>query len=150
MSKRGKEIKMDLSENYNIVYGTVDNKNAQAIYINISAWGEPTINDDTINYGRIISRLGKCVKQSTYNNIKNNHLSNFYSDRTIVDLDMRESGVKFGKRSFMNCEITIFRKDINNGVINDEPVTQLLTDIINESIDCLNSFKHFNFNKKKN
>lgn len=151
MTKRGKEIKMDLSPSYNIVCGTVDNKNAKAVYINISAWGEPTSEDD-VDYGRVISRLCKCVRQSTYNNLKANHSDTFYPDRTIVDLDMRESGVKFGKRSFMNCEMTIFQKHMNesNGSINEGPTPELLEDIVKEAVSCLDGFENFSFNRKKN
>ena len=149
MTKRGKEVKMDISPNYNIVCGTVDNKNAKAIYVNISAWGEPTL-DDEMDYGRVIGRLNKCVKQSTYNHLKREHQDSFYVDRTIVDLDMRESGVKFGKRSFMNCEITMFQKNSNNSAINDGPTPEILEDIVNEAISCLNGFKNFNFKRKKN
>lgn len=150
MTKRGKEIKMDLSPNYNIVCGTVDNKNAKAIYVNISAWGEPTSEEEK-DYGRVISRLSKCVRQSTYNHLTEKHSTTFYPDRTIVDLDMRESGVRFGKRSFMNCEMTIFQKHLNdNGSINDGPTPELLEDIVMEAVTCLNNFDHFSFNKKKN
>lgn len=149
MTKRGKEIKMDLSPNYNIVCGTVDNKNTKAIYINISAWGEPT-SEDELDYGRIIGRLNKCVRQSTFNYLKEEHPDRFYADRTIVDLDMRESGVRFGKRSFMNCEMTIFQNNSNNGAINDGPTPEILESIVNEAVTCLDSFNHFSFNRKKN
>lgn len=150
MSKRGKEIKMDLSPSYNIVCGTVDNKNAKAVYVNISAWGEPT-SEEELDYARVISRLSKCVRQSTFNHLKTNHSHDFYSDRTIVDLDMRDSGVKFGKRSFMNCEMTIFQKHIDesNGSINDGPTPELLESIVNEAVGCLDDFEYFSFNKKK-
>lgn len=151
MSKRGKEIKIATHQNYNIVCGTVDNKNAKAVYINISAWGEPNTADD-LDYGRIISKLNKCVKQSTYNYLFKNHSDTFYADRTIVDLDMRESGIKVGKRSFMNCEMTLFQK-INkesNGSINDGQISEILNGIINEAVSCLESFEHFDFDKKKN
>ena len=77
MSKRGKEIKIELSPNYNIVCGTVDNKDNKSLYINISAWGEPT-KEIELNYGRIISRLSKCVKQSTYNYITDNLVDKYY------------------------------------------------------------------------
>lgn len=149
MTKRGKELKMDLSPNYNIVCGTVDNKNAKAIYVNISAWGEPTSEEEK-DYGRVISRLNKCVRQSTYNHLNDKHPDSFYADRTIVDLDMRESGVRFGKRSFMNCEMTIFQKHSDNGAINEGPTPELLENIINEAVTCLDSFDSFTFNKKKN
>jgi len=149
MSKRGKEVKMDLSPNYNIVCGTVDNKNAKAIYVNISAWGEPT-SDKDMDYGRVISKLNKCVRQSTYNHLVGKHPNKFYSDRTIVDLDMRESGVRFGKRSFMNCEMTIFQKHSNNSTINGGATPELLSSIISEAVTCLDNFNQFTFNKKKN
>jgi hypothetical protein len=148
MKKRGKELKMDLSDNYNIVYGTVDNKNAKAIYINISAWGEPT-QEEVVDYGRIIGRLSKCVKQSTYNYLNINYNKEFHADRSITDLDMRESGIRFGKRSFMNCEITIFQKEIIES-INNDVTSEVLTNIVNEAIDCLDKFEYFSFNKKKN
>ena len=64
---------------------------------------------------------------------------------------MRESGIKFGKRSFMNCEMTIFQKHLNeNGSINAGPTPELLEDIVKEAVSCLDDFEYFSFNKKKN
>ena len=148
MTKRGKEIKMNLSDNFNIVCGTEDNKNVKSIYINLSAWGEPTKEDET-NYDRVISRLAKCVKQSTYNYLKENYADRFLVDRTIVDLDMRESGISFGKRSFMNCEITVYQKESSES-INDEITLGILTKIIQSSVACLDDFEYFKFHQKKN
>lgn len=148
MTKRGKEIKMNLSDNYNIVCGTVDNKNAKSIYINLSAWGEPT-KDEDINYDRVISKLSKCVKQSTYNYLKTNYSDKFFTERTIVDLDMRESGITFGKRSFMNCELTIYQKEISES-INDGITQEVLSKIIESAVNCLDDFEYFNFYQKKN
>ena len=149
MQKRGKELKMDLSDNYNVVCGTVDNKDARAIYINISAWGEPTEDDESINYGRVISKLSKCVKQSTFNYLDENFNDRFYPKRSIVDLDMRESGIRYGKRSFMNCEITIYQKDYDE-MINEGTTPEILSDIVESAIECLDEFDHFKFFKKKN
>jgi hypothetical protein len=51
----------------------------------------------------------------------------FNKDRTIVDLDIRESGIKFGKRSFMGCELTLF---ISEEIpVNTDIMKTLLTDI---------------------
>lgn len=150
MTKRGKELKFQISDDYNIVCGTVDSKDAKAVYVNISAWGEPT-SDKELNYGRVISRLAKCVKQSIYNYLKEEESHNFYCDRTIVDLDMRESGIKYGKRSFMNCEITIYQKSINDetGEPNEGIDKEVFHGIIIEAIDCLNQFDYFDFYRKK-
>ena len=52
--KRGKEVKINLPYQYNVITGTVDNKNPKAIYIQISAWGKPKENGDSKNYDSII------------------------------------------------------------------------------------------------
>ena len=39
--KRGKEIKLNLPYEYNVISGAVDNRNPESIYIQISAWGKP-------------------------------------------------------------------------------------------------------------
>ena len=105
--KTGKEIKTELFKNYNIVYGSVNNKNPKAVYINISSWGLP-VNKDESNYIRIIKDINKKVKQTLYNYILNNLQDTFIKEQSIVDLDIRKSGIKFGKRSFINCEITLY------------------------------------------
>lgn len=147
MNKRGKEIKLDLSPNYKISCGTVNNKNAKAIFINITAWGEPTI-DEELNYNRIISSLGKCIKQSIYNEVVDNHSSSFNVNRTIVDMDMRESGIKYGKSSFMNCEITLFQED-DVKPVTDEDLLKTISILISKGIECIDDFEYFKFNKTK-
>ena len=53
--KRGKEITLDVSSNYKVKLGTVDNKNSKSIYISLSAWGELLPTNDIINYDGVIS-----------------------------------------------------------------------------------------------
>ena len=105
--KTGKEIKLKSFKDYNVVFGSVNNKNPKAMYISISAWAEP-LNESGINYSRGISSINKKIKQVLFNEFNSNRDSDFDKDRTIIDLDIRESGIRFGKRSFMNCEITLF------------------------------------------
>lgn len=148
MTKRGKEIKLDASQDYNIVYGTVDNKNPKSIYINISAWGEPLVENE-LNYGRIISGLSKQIKQTLYDFIKFKYKDSIMFDRNIVDLDMRESGVQYGKRSFMNCEITLFQT--GELPIHEGKLAEALEDVIDEIIiGALDFTPYFKFHKKKN
>ena len=108
--KTGKEIKINDFKNYKIVFGSVNNKHPKTIYINISAWAEPSTDDEDNNYNRIIKDFHKKIKQHLYNFFDNNPdlTSDFVKEKTIVDLDIRESGIKFGKKSFINCEITLF------------------------------------------
>jgi len=142
--KRGKEIKMSLSDNYNVVSGTVDNKNPKALYINVSAWGEPT-QEEELDYGKIIRNLNKQVRKSLYNNLDESH---FLRDKSIVDLDMRESGVMFGKRSFMSCEVTLYQTE--ERPINTDDMVEELKTITNSMIEgVFDSHDYFAFHKTK-
>jgi hypothetical protein len=70
-------------------------------------------------------------------------------DRTIVDLDIRESGIRFGKRSFMNCEITLF---LNSEIpVNSELMKPRLDEALKMVIEStLDDNRVFKFYKKKN
>jgi len=144
--KRGKEIKLDYIpfDQYNVVCGTVDNKNPKAVYISMSAWGEPH-DDSEVNYDRVIRNLHKKVKQTLFDYMNTDR---FHEEKTIVDLDMRESGIAFNKRSFMNCEVTLYQ--VGELPINDDS----MLDAIEEITQCLIDFvfdnnDYFQFHKKK-
>ena len=146
--KTGKELKIDTFKNYNIVFGSVNNKHPKAVYINISAWAEPQSETD-VNYNRTIRDLHKKVKQSIYNCFLADKYSDFMKDRTIVDFDIRESGIRFGKRSFMNCEITLF---LNSEIpVNSELMKPRLDEALKMIIEStLDDNRVFKFYKKKN
>jgi hypothetical protein len=146
--KTGKEVKVATFKNYNVVYGSVNNKHSKAVYINISAWAEPK--DEYIDsYNRVIRELNKKIKQSVYNLLNKDTNSEFIKDRTIVDLDIRESGIKFGKRSFTNCELTLFIK--NEIPVNSEIMRPMLDDVTEMLLnDVFNNNKTFRFHRKKN
>jgi hypothetical protein len=142
--KKGKELKVNTLKNYNIKYGCVDNWDAKAVYINLSCWAELK-EDFELDYFRIIRDIDKQIRQSLYKNINN---LIFLNERTIVDFDIRESGIKFGKRSFANCEITLYTK--NNIPVNSELLRPLLDDITNNILkDIFEKSKYFNFYKRK-
>lgn len=147
MNKKGKELKLEVFDDYSVVYGTVNNKNSKALYINISSWAEPIV-DDVINYNRIIKDLDKHVRQGIYNFLSKNIIIPFIKEITIVDFDIRKSGVKFGKRSFVSCEITLFMR--NELPINSEVLKPHIYDIINYTINrTFEDNKNFKFHKKK-
>ena len=61
---------------------------------------------------------------------------------------MRESGISYGKKSFMNCEITIFQKKLFK--LQEKSIQKELK-FIGEVItgDVLEEFKYFKFKKRK-
>jgi hypothetical protein len=146
--KIGKELKMNNFKNYNIVFGSVNNRHPKAVYINISAWANPQSEDEE-NYSRIIRELNKRIKQSLYNQFNIDNNTEFLKDRTIVDLDIRESGIRYGKRSFMNCEITLF---LNSEIpVNSDRMKPMLDNIMDNVINItFEDNKHFKFYRKKN
>ena len=144
--KTGKEIKMNNFKNYNIVFGSVNNKHSKAVYVNISAWAEPQTEGD-VNYSRIIKDINKKIKQSLYN-IFDTDSTDFLKDQTIVDLDIRESGIRYGKRSFMNCELTLFLS--SEIPVNSDIMKPMLDDIVNDVISKIfESNRNFKFHKRK-
>lgn len=143
--KRGKELKLDLNPNYKIKLGTVDNKNPKTIYINLTAWGQLKKYDIDLNYDNVISKLRTKIKHK----INSYNIDAFHNGKYIVDLDMRSSGIKPTKRSFMSCEITLFQKDITP--VNNPKIVHTTKEIISDIINnCLDKSEHFTFYKTKN
>jgi hypothetical protein len=145
--KNGKEVKVTTFKNYSIVYGSVDNKHSKAVYINISAWAEPQDND-IISYSRVIKDINKKIKQTLFNLLDKKEETQIKNNHTIVDLDIRESGIRMGKRSFTNCEITLF---LNSEIpVNSEVMKEKL-DLLTEKVinQCFENNKVFKFHKKK-
>ena len=143
--KVGKELKLDLLNNYKTKIGTVNNKESKSLYINLSAWGEINNIDENTNYESVLRNLRKKIKQNL-NNKLNEEI--FHNNKYIVDLDMRSSGFVTTKRSFMSCEITLYQKKglpINQIKLLNES-KKLIYDVAN---NCLDNNNYFTFYKTK-
>ena len=60
--KTGKELKVTKHKNYNISFGSINNKHSKAAYINLSTWAEP-IEENVKSYSRVIKDINKKIKQ---------------------------------------------------------------------------------------
>lgn len=100
--KKGKSVKLNLFNKIKTSYGTVDSKNLKSIYINIQSWVTPK--DDFENWNRIVCNLSREIKHSVFESINRN----LFDERSIVDLDLRTSGISHGKKSFFNLEINLY------------------------------------------
>lgn len=144
ITKTGKQLMVETYKNYNIISGTVDNKNPKSLYLNISAWGDP-INDDISDYVNVINYINKKIKSELFNKLDS---TLFQVNRTIVDFDMRESGIEYGKRSYMNCEITLFQN--NSFKLQEKIIQESINGILNDVIyNILDNNEYFKFYKKK-
>ena len=143
--KRGKEMKIETPYQYNIISGTVDNKNPKSVYIQISAWGKPT-EDGIEDYESIIKKRAKRVKRKLFEVLDNER---FYKTKSIVDFNMASSGINFGKKSFMSVEMTLFKREPLLP-INSDKMKPILEEVSNKIInDVFEKDENFRFYKKK-
>ena len=68
--KLGKEIKLDLLDNYKTKIGTVNNKESKSLYINLCAWGQLSELDENLNYDYYLRNVRKKIKQIKANQKK--------------------------------------------------------------------------------
>jgi len=72
----------------------------------------------------------------------------FLKSKQIVDLDIRTSGIRPNKRSYMNCEITLFLN--KEEPIKSKNIKIVVKDILNNLIkDSFKVSPHFNFYRTK-
>ncbi len=103
--KKGKSIKLNLFNPIKSVYGTVDSKNLKSVYINIQSWVTPKYDYD--NWNRVVCNLSREIKHSVFNSIN----PTIFQEKSIVDLDLRTSGISHGKKSFFNLEVNLYTNE---------------------------------------
>ena len=140
--KTGKFIALGYYENVKIGYGTVDHKKLKTIYIKLNSWLAPESEDEEFN--NIISKTKRKVKLRIYN-----LHSELFKKESIVDLDVRTKGIKLGKKSFLNLEITLFTEKTFD--IRSDELRDLMQNLVESIIDSdLDNKVLFNFHQKKN
>ena len=94
--KKGKTLKLDIFNDSKCYYGSVDTTNLKSIYLVLQTWVIPTQEkekwDNTVG---VISRTIKHKILEVYN-------KDMFKEHFIVDMDLRTSGIKMTKDSFLN------------------------------------------------
>jgi len=124
------------------MYGTVDSKNLKSIFINIQSWVTPK--QEMENWNRIVSNLSRQIKHSVYDSNK----SEIFLSKTIIDLDLRVSGISAGKKSFFNLEVNLFASeelDFKSENMKKE-IKTIIKSIYQNNIE---KNKYFDFSKSK-
>ena len=141
--KRGKEIKLNLPYEYNVISGAVDNRNPESIYIQISAWGKPK-NKEEEDFDSIIKQKSKRVKRKLFEVLDNEQ----FLPKVIVDFNMASSGISYEKRSYMSVEVTLFQK--NPLPVNSDKLLPTLNKISEKIItDVFEKDEDFKFFRRK-
>ena len=141
--KKGKSVKLNLYNPIKSVYGTVDSKNLKSVYINIQSWVTPKQEYD--NWNRIVSNLGREIKHSVFESIN----QKLFQEKSIVDLDLRTSGISHGKKSFFNLEVNLYTLDELDFKSNEvkESVKRIVKSIFSNNISN-NQYFEFSNTKK--
>jgi len=140
--KKGKSVKLNLYNPIKSVYGTVDSKNLKSVYINIQSWVTPKQEYD--NWNRVVSNLGREIKHSVFESIN----QKLFQEKSIVDLDLRTSGISHGKKSFFNLEINLYTNselDFKSTEIKDS-IKNIVKSIFRNNIQ---QNKYFEFSTSK-
>lgn len=141
--KTGKQFKLNLNKDFTTYYGSVDYKNPKSVYVNISSWFSPL--KECRNWDRAVNNLKRSITSHIHSTDMNDL---FLEKKQIVDLDIRTSGIRLDKRSYMNCEITLFlnkEEAIKSPTIKNA-VENLLGNVITDSFRVS---PYFNFYKTK-
>ena len=93
MLKQGREINTKTSKYFRTSYGTVDVKSLKSLYLNLSSWVEPL--HDLERWGERINKMKYRIKSTVHTQIPQTP----FKEKVIIDLDLRSSGIKKGKRS---------------------------------------------------
>jgi hypothetical protein len=141
--KKGKEIKLNLPYEYNVISGAVDNRNPESIYIQISAWGKPK-NKDEEDFDSLIKQKSKRVKRKLFEMLDTEQ----FLPKVIVDFNMASSGISYEKRSYMSVEMTLFQK--NPIPVNSDKLLPTLNKISEKIItDVFEKDEDFKFFRRK-
>jgi hypothetical protein len=139
--KTGKFITLGYHGNIKSGYGTVDHKNLKTIYIKLNSWVEPE--DENADFDSLISKTKRKIKLRIYE-LK----LPYFNKESIVDLDIRTKGIKVGKKSFLNLEITLFTQRYFD--IRSKETTLMVKSLVDDVINFdLNNKILFNFSKNK-
>ena len=130
MLKQGREVRTNISELFRTSYGTVDITRLKSVFLNLSSWVEPI--EDLERWESIINTFKTKVKKSIQHKLPTTP----FKTNVIVDLDLRASGIRVGKRSFMRCEVTLFLE--NNKKIKDLKSKELINSMDNLTNDIVN------------
>jgi hypothetical protein len=141
--KKGKTITLNQYDSIKSFYGTVDAKELKSIYLNIQTWVTP-LNEEE-NWNRVVSLMTREVKHSVLHSIN----TDLFKPHFIVDLDLRTSGIRYNKKSFMNLEINLFTKEDGDFKCHEikDSVKKILKRVYKDNV--LNN-NHFNFSPTKN
>ena len=118
-----KVINLSETENRRVSLGTVDRNDPKSFYLIIASWVAPNTDiPPKLITKKIASRFNEVLQH------------NKLTDVAFMNLDLRESGLRKDKKSFMSCEMTF----LNNKLpFNNIDMRNLLDELLVELDDTV-------------
>ena len=141
--KKGKTSKLNIFDDAKCYYGTVDSKELKSIYVVLQTWIEPITDEE--NWVRVTGILKRQILHTLLEVVE----FTTFEKKQIVDLDLRTSGIKKNKKSFLNLEITLFVHDKSldfKSLILRSKLKKIISSIYH---DDLKKSKYFTLSKTK-
>lgn len=140
--KKGKTSKLELFRDAKCYYGSVDTTELKSIYLVLQTWVTPKMEKE--NWNTTVGSITRTIKHKILDILNKQLFKEFF----IVDMDLRTSGIKLTKSSFLNLEITLFTKD--NVEFKSENMTTEMSNIIKEIYTkVLSNSKYFTIQYSK-
>ena len=141
--KTGEQITIEIFDNFKTKYGSVDTKNLKSVYVVLSTWAQPKTQLE--KWDRVVGMLRKNIRYSLVRKLSN---PPFKKQNMIVDLDIRTSGISLEKRSFLNCEITLYTN--TNLPLKSPEMKTAVKEIVTNTVDeNFKNHRYFDFYKSK-
>jgi hypothetical protein len=93
-----------------------------------------------------VGNLNREIKHSVFNSID----SNLFKETSIVDLDLRTSGISHGKKSFFNLEVNLYTNeemDFKSSELK-ESIKKIIKNIVRDNV-IENKYFDFSLSKVK-
>ena len=103
--KKGKTSKLDMFNDAKCYYGSVDTTELKSIYLVLQTWVTPKTEKE--NWNTTVGSITRTIKHKILEVLN----KTIFKEHYIVDMDLRTSGIKLTKSSFLNLEITFFTKN---------------------------------------
>lgn len=140
--KKGKTSKLELFRDAKCYYGSVDTTELKSIYLVLQTWVTPKMEKD--NWNTTVGSITRTIKHKILEVVNKKYFKEFF----IVDMDLRTSGIKLTKSSFLNLEITLFTKE--NVEFKSEELTNEMSKLIKEVYTkVLSNSKYFTIQYSK-
>lgn len=100
MKRLTKEYKLDICDNINLKYGTVNKDNPQVIYISGTCWISPQ--KDNINYDNVLSIIKRHIRQDIKQYLIH---GDYFDDKFILDFETTLDDALMNDKKYLSFDL---------------------------------------------